>query len=54
MIDFENLKETSSGHWEYKGSDQFDVPLGAFGFVYLIEKINPLPNERYKYSNLCL
>lgn len=49
MIDFENLKENNSGHWIYKGSDQFDVPVGAFGFVYQIEKINPLPNEKSKY-----
>jgi len=49
MINFENLKETETGHWIYKGSDQFEVPLGAFGFVYLIEKINPLPNEKSRY-----
>jgi hypothetical protein len=49
MIDFENLKENNSGHWTYKGSDNFEVPLEAFGFVYLIEKINPLLNEKSKY-----
>lgn len=41
MIDFENLKENNSGHWKYKGSDQFEIPLGAFGFVYKIECILP-------------
>lgn len=23
-------------HWTYKGSSEFEVPIGAFGFVYLI------------------
>jgi len=41
MINFENLKENNSGHWTYKGSDQFEVPLGAFGFVYKIECVLP-------------
>lgn len=49
MIDFENLKENETGHWTYKGSNQFEVPVGAFGFVYLIEKIDALPNEKSKY-----
>jgi len=49
MINFENLKETDSGHWIYKGKSNFEVPLGAFGFVYLIEKLDPLPGEKSKY-----
>lgn len=49
MINFENLKEPETGHWIYKGKSDFEVPLGAFGFVYLIEKINPLSNEKSKY-----
>lgn len=36
MINFENIKETETGHWQYKGSDQFEIPLGAFGFIYKI------------------
>jgi hypothetical protein len=49
MINFENLKEPETGHWIYKGKSDFEVPLGAFGFVYQIEKIDPLPNEKSKY-----
>lgn len=26
-------------HWTYKGSSEFEVPIGAFGFVYKIECI---------------
>lgn len=49
MIDFENLKESDSEHWTYKGQSDFQVPLGAFGFVYKISKIDPLPNEKAFY-----
>lgn len=50
MIDFENLKENNSGHWIYKGSDQFEIPLGAFGFVYLIEQKFPgADTKKYRY-----
>lgn len=48
MINFENLKSDSC-HWQYKGSFDFEVPVGAFGFVYRIEQINPEPNQPFIY-----
>lgn len=50
MINFENLKENDSGHWIYKGKSNFEVPLGAFGFVYLIEQKFPgADTTKYRY-----
>lgn len=36
-------------HWIYKNQTEFEVPEGAYGFVYLIEKIEPDPNEKFRY-----
>lgn len=36
-------------HWTYKNQREFEVPEGAFGFVYSVEKINPLPGEKCRY-----
>ena len=49
MIDLNNLSNNSASHWQFHGSFDFDVPIGAFGFVYKISKINPLPNEKAFY-----
>ena len=49
MINFETLKENETGHWEFKGSHQFDVPIGAFGFVYKISMIEPEQGKPSSY-----
>lgn len=33
-------------HWTYNNSAEFEVPLGSFGFVYRIECILPLEEQR--------
>lgn len=48
MIDFNKI-EPQSSHWQYKGSFDFEVPVGAFGFVYRIEQINPEPDQPFIY-----
>lgn len=35
--------------WTYKNQTDFEIPKGAFGFVYLISKLNPNPCEQSKY-----
>ena len=35
-------------NWIYRGKTDFEVPIGSFGFVYLIEEIEPSqPKFRY-------
>lgn len=45
MIDFEKLEPEPISHWQFRGSFEFEVPLGAFGFVYKISMIDPIPGQ---------
>ena len=49
MIDFNNLSKNPVSHWQYRGTHDFEVPIGAFGFIYSIEQIDPTPGTKYKY-----
>lgn len=50
MIDFSNLSKNPVSHWQYRGSFDFEVPIGAFGFIYLIEQKFPgADTTKYRY-----